>query len=167
MCFIFKVHNTVSYSIKKLLYNSIRTLLISLPNGKTGSMVLLLLFSSCRGKVSILSHSLGSVICFDLLCNQLKDRNEGGNVGYWKQNRSKQAPVSSFVLEPSLTSKSPNTNQTTEYEYEKEGKKVSYHLGNPATEKLRDDFPQLLFCVENLFLIGSPLSLFMAVRHLS
>jgi len=86
-----------------------------------------------KGKVSILAHSLGSIICFDLLCNQSYEKfiKNKGNILAWEETL--QIP-----------------SEPTEK--------------NPFWSTCPKDCPQLVFQVDTLFTIGSPLGMFLALR---
>eukprot|EP01132_Coremiostelium_polycephalum_P005780 gene5780-7190_t len=94
-------------------------------------------YPSFNGKVSLLAHSLGSVITYDILCNQSPSSvafnnnysKESGNVTYWKKVKgiAEHQPIKDEVM----------TNIK---------------------------FTDLVFPVNNLFIIGSPIGALFGLR---
>ncbi|KYQ88831.1 DDHD domain-containing protein [Tieghemostelium lacteum] len=99
------------------------------------------------GKVSILAHSLGSMICYDILCNQPPERQHTsplcGNVYHWRKSQ--------------LEKQQQNLNQSNH---------------NPSMDNLiiddrflgKIDFTKLNFDVYNLYCIGSPIAVLSTIR---
>ena len=100
-----------------------------------------------RGRISIFAHSLGSVMTYDLLCNQRSTTVDTGlSHGHGHGHGHPATPVgvdaSPFSSTPS-TSRAPSSTDA---------------LAPPLR------FPQLPFSVDHLVLVGSPLTALLALR---
>ena len=116
-----------------------------------------------RGRISILGHSLGSVLSFDILANQNIDLYEGDQEGF----------IPGVASETSLDSfKSANTSEQSDYnnlsEMEPE-RTIPLNEDNTRRPSSKQpyhyEYPQLDFEVDNFFLLGSPVAVFLMIRN--
>lgn len=98
-----------------------------------------------KGKVSLAGHSLGSLILFDLLCNQ-KPIVENGNI---------ENPVELFAVKRQPLHKPLERSQS---------KQIDYRVGISGTGQPFMTYPQLTFEPRNFFALGSPIGMFVTIR---
>nr|QLL26895.1 TAG lipase [Locusta migratoria] len=114
-----------------------------------------------KGGVSVGGHSLGTVILFDLLCNQ-KDhsgtnatehncdsREPAGERNSDNEGQGNSTPVSESI--PSLLQR-------------RLSRRISYVMGNAGTGQPYISYPHLQFSPTAFFALGSPIGMFVTVR---
>ena len=99
-----------------------------------------------QGKVSLAGHSLGSLILFDLLCNQKPLATNGETP--LEHNPVKRQPLHKSILKRT------------------ESKKIDYQVGVSGTGQPFMNYPQLTFEPKNFFALGSPIGMFVTIRGL-
>lgn len=109
------------------------------------------------GDVSVVGHSLGSIITWDILDNQL-NYNRANRRKNMPQPDSKEDPEHSRV--PSDLRCSTNTSAKS---IDGQPESVSPLLESFAQASL--SYPQLTFDVDNAFMLGSPIAVFLMIRN--
>lgn len=100
-----------------------------------------------KGKVSLAGHSLGSLILFDMLCNQ---KPVVSSTPIAKETSEELHPVKRQPLhKPLERSKS---------------KQIDYRVGVSGTGQPFMNYPQLTFEPKNFFALGSPIGMFVTIR---
>lgn len=101
-----------------------------------------------KGKVSLAGHSLGSLILFDLLCNQKPVATNGEK----HENNEEQE------LSPT---KRPTLHRPLQ---RAQSKQIDYRVGLSGTGQPFMKYPQLTFEPKNFFALGSPIGMFVTIR---
>ena len=131
-----------------------------------------------KGNVSLIGHSLGGVILYDILRvmhfekkkqnSNIKERESMREIG--KLNRNERINTLLNVIEDysSLLDDSNRHNYNSIYQTENYLTVSSQLLLNYYQEKIissDERISPLLFSIDHLFLLGSPLSLFLTIEH--
>ena len=128
------------------------------------------------GDVSIVGHSLGSIITWDILDNQRGFRDSlqrTGRIGFRERSSSSTFPGENETQVPDLTV--PDVGSSVVNEQGQESTEAATHdiehvehqgraLSVPKEEAL-PDYPQLDFNVDNAFMLGSPIAVFLMIRN--
>ncbi|KAF2357050.1 DDHD domain [Trinorchestia longiramus] len=118
------------------------------------------------GGASVAGHSLGSVILFDLLMHQKKNEDsepesvslpEGGSGVELLQQKGVGSVLTAFDIRAKRSQSASHDNC----------KSVHFELGTAGTGQPSIVYPQLLFCPQGAFLLGSPIAMFLSVRGLT
>ncbi|XP_055371459.1 uncharacterized protein LOC129605616 [Condylostylus longicornis] len=96
------------------------------------------------GQVSLAGHSLGSLILFDILCNQKPV----------EDNETNSETLDQYLE----TQKIPNPAHSQQ---------VNYTFGSSGAGQPKIDYPQLLFGPKKFFALGSPIGLFTTIRGIA
>jgi hypothetical protein len=110
-----------------------------------------------KGGVSVIGHSLGSIISWDIFANQypkLRSEKEEDTV-------STKAPL--MAKEPSMESFGSNASCSSPRSQISEKSWMSCEPGSPKEQS--HQYPQLAFSVDNFFLLGSPVAVFLMIRN--
>ena len=111
------------------------------------------------GRISVIGHSLGSIISWDILANQRtspemplgSEQEERAESAEGNQsNGSLQSLLSDYGTARSIPADGPETDHPP----------LSVAINNPLFS-----YPQLQFQVENFFLMGSPVAVFLMIRN--
>jgi hypothetical protein len=99
-----------------------------------------------EGRISVVGHSLGSIVSWDILNNQnteLEDDDDSDEDSYSRSfdSTSEFESAKSEDYHPELTSSAPPSSQ------------------------VQSSYPQLDFTVDNFFLLGSPVAVFLMIRN--
>jgi hypothetical protein len=108
-----------------------------------------------KGRVSVVGHSLGSIVSWDILANQNTEVDDD-------DNDDDSGPLPEDVTPPSYAR---NSDSTSEYE---SAKSEDYHpefTHSAPQSQLHSSYPQLEFTVDNFFLLGSPVAVFLMIRN--
>jgi len=108
-----------------------------------------------QGHVSLMAHSLGSIITWDILAHQIASAKHPSSTGYipTHEYRSSSFPLSSVHSDNNLPSKGESLHQEND---------TTQAL--PEKEK-SEEYPQLSFQVMNTFMLGSPVAVFLMIRN--
>lgn len=99
-----------------------------------------------KGKVSLAGHSLGSLILFDLLCNQKPHTANGEKHNEDEELNSTKRPTLHRPLQRA------------------QSKQIDYRVGLSGTGQPFMKYPQLTFEPKNFFALGSPIGMFVTIR---
>ncbi|GAX11885.1 hypothetical protein FisN_20Lh056 [Fistulifera solaris] len=104
-----------------------------------------------KGDISLIGHSLGSIISWDILSNQRCEHLQVNDESLLVEQKNE----SSESLDSLLQYGSPlsQMSQTSELSYD------------PSNEPVDYSYPQLDFSVDNFFLLGSPVAVFLMIRN--
>lgn len=103
-----------------------------------------------KGKVSIYGHSLGSLLTFDILCNQ-PDPNEA-------KKKPKLFNIASNIIESARARRQSNLHVPSS-----NSSPLNFHYGL-ANDTDNVKYPKLAFQVDKFFAVGSPIGLFMLLQ---
>eukprot|EP00977_Amphora_coffeiformis_P014503 scaffold4063_cov178-Amphora_coffeaeformis.AAC.5 len=122
-----------------------------------------------RGRISLIGHSLGSVLSFDILANQNIDLYVGDQEGFIPGVAS-QDSLESFVSARSTerSGEGSGSNEGTEHDMEPElfvPTATPNEVQTTTMHRHQFAYPQLDFEVDNFFLLGSPLAVFLMIRN--
>ncbi len=115
-----------------------------------------------NGRVSLIGHSLGSIITWDILANQIP------TVHDYRPEETGQGSLSELHPESFVTIDHPDQLITTGLD----GYASPLNYNESTDEPRLDDvipnvtsFPQLSFTVDNTFMLGSPIAVFLMIRN--
>ena len=120
-----------------------------------------------RGRISVIGHSLGSILSYDILANQNIDLYVGDQEGFIPGVASQES-LESFLSAQSTerNGEGSGSNEGTEMEPE-----LCVPTATPAEiqtatlPRHQFAYPQLDFEVDNFFLLGSPVAVFLMIRN--
>jgi hypothetical protein len=110
------------------------------------------------GKVSVMGHSLGSVITWDILANQLPSNTNRDNDDF--VNMCPEFSPAGMIMADAL-----NPDQEAA---PTDLRSVSLERGDSEDTSLSEEvwtYPQLAFAVDNAFMLGSPIPVFLMIRN--
>lgn len=113
--------------------------------------------SDFKGRISVVGHSLGSIIAWDILCNQYPD---GAPV---EEPQLQQGFPSAASLDTVSGYYSPATERSERNAYAPEWASAPPQL--PSSPRSISTYPKLEFVVDNFFLLGSPVAVFLMIRN--
>eukprot|EP00004_Rigifila_ramosa_P017776 TRINITY_DN4366_c0_g1_i1.p1 TRINITY_DN4366_c0_g1~~TRINITY_DN4366_c0_g1_i1.p1 ORF type:complete len:457 (-),score=133.29 TRINITY_DN4366_c0_g1_i1:77-1447(-) len=128
------------------------------------------------GKFSILAHSLGSVIAFDLLCNQFKktketEKKQPESVSEPEKEKEREAQKEKEKKKEIVSVSVADISALQVFSTQDSASSVSEPDAEVEILQLQPDVPASAeepptvdFCVNKLFMIGSPLGLFLGMR---
>ena len=122
-----------------------------------------------RGRISLIGHSLGSVLSFDILANQNIDLYVGDQEGFIPGVAS-QGSLESFISARSTerSGEGSGSNEGSEHDMEPElfvPTVTPVEVHTTSMRKHQFSYPQLDFEVDNFFLLGSPVAVFLMIRN--
>jgi hypothetical protein len=109
-----------------------------------------------KGKVSILGHSLGSLICYDILTHQkrrdhlFENLPESSNVRFWFEH----------LIQPKPLNVSGEREKNCLHRF----RSSIRHSSTIIPTEFTSSYCELIFEVENFFAAGSPIGMFLTVR---
>ncbi|XP_049864608.1 phospholipase DDHD2 isoform X1 [Schistocerca gregaria] len=114
-----------------------------------------------KGGVSVGGHSLGTVILFDLLCNQ-KDRS--GKNTEEPNSESREGSEDRNCGTEGQGNSTPAAEPNHSLLQRRLSRRISYVMGNAGTGQPYISYPHLQFTPTAFFALGSPIGMFVTVR---
>jgi phospholipase DDHD2 len=128
-----------------------------------------------RGRISVLGHSLGSVLSFDILANQNIDLYMDDQDGFLPgvasatslesfQSAHSSEPVAAGEVNGAAEMEPERTTPVRNYKFTS-ASGSSGSTSSPEKRVQTFEYPQLKFEVDNFFMLGSPVPVFLMIRN--